>query len=169
MTAYIMPAAILFIVAFGLYKQVPVFEKFVEGAKDGLKIAISLAPTLVGLLTAVAMFSASGAIDLLSHSLKPLLSAVGIPADIIPLAILRPISGSGSISIFTSIIEKLGPDSTAGRMAAVILSSTETTFYTIAIYFGSCGIKKSGITLPAALIADFSGFVFSALSVNLFF
>ena len=164
-----MPCVIALFLGAGLLKKLPVFDIFLEGAKDGLGVVCRMAPTLIGLLTAVAMFKASGAVDVLGSALSAPLGMVGVPQELIPLAVLRPVTGSGSVTILNSILDSCGPDSMVGRMASVVLASTETTFYTIAVYFGAAGIKKTGYTVPAALCADAAGFIFACMFVRILF
>ncbi|HEX3018123.1 MAG TPA: nucleoside recognition domain-containing protein [Caproicibacter sp.] len=167
--AYAVPAVILCIVLFGFLRGVPVFDTFVAGAKEGLQSSISILPTLVGLIMAVSMLSASGALDLLSSLLAPVANALGLPQQVMPLALIKPISGSGSTAVLTQIYKDYGPDSFAGRVASVMAGSTETTFYCVAVYFGAVGIKKSRHTIPAALVGDVTALILSALTVRLFF
>ncbi|WP_411676130.1 spore maturation protein [Caproicibacter sp.] len=166
---YIMPAVVLCIVLFGFLRKVPVFDTFVAGAKEGLHSTVSILPSLIGLIMAVSMLSASGALDLLSSFLAPVASLIGLPKQAMPLALIRPVSGSGSTAVLTQIFQDCGPDSFVGRVASVMSGSTETTFYAIAVYFGAVGIKKTRHTIPAALTADLTVCVISALTVRLFF
>lgn len=166
---YIIPAAVLCIVLFGLARRVPVFDTFVAGAREGLHSTVSILPSLVGLIMAVSMLSASGALDLVSSFLAPAANLLGLPPQVMPLALIRPVSGSGSTAVLTQIFKDCGPDSMAGRIASVISGSTETTFYAIAVYFGSVGIKKTRHTIPAALTGDLTTCIVSALTVRLFF
>lgn len=167
--AYIVPAVILCIVLVGFLRRVPVFDTFVAGAKEGLQSSFSILPTLVGLIMAVSMLSASGALDMFSSLLAPAAAVLGLPPQVMPLALIKPISGSGSTAVLTQIYKDCGPDSFAGRVASVMSGSTETTFYAVAVYFGSVGIKKSRHTIPAALVGDLTACIFSALTVRLFF
>lgn len=164
-----MPGILVLFIGAGLLKRQPVFDQFLGGAKEGLGVVARLAPTLVGLLTAVAMFKASGAVDLLAGLLRAPLGAAGIPEEMVPLLVLRPVTGSGSIAILDNILQNCGPDSAVGRMASVVLASTETTFYTVAVYFGAAGIKKTGYTVPAALCADAAGFLGACFFVRMLF
>ncbi len=166
---WMVPLAIAGIVGFGLLRGVKVFDLFVEGAKEGLTTAVSILPALVALVVAVGMFKASGGLDLLSFALEPIGKLLGLPREVIPLSLIRPISGSGAMAIFNDILRSHGPDSLAGRIASVMMGSTETTFYTIAVYYGAAGIKNTRHTIPAALSADISGFFLSALAVKLLF
>ena len=166
---YILPAIVAAFLLFGLLRGVAVFDVFLEGAREGLATAARILPSLVGLMTAVGVFKASGALDLLSHGLKPVADLLGLPSQVMPLALLRPVSGSGGMAVFQDILQSHGPDSFVGRVASVMMGSTETTFYTIAVYYGAVGIRKTRHTLPAALGADLAGFVFSSLAVLWFF
>lgn len=166
---YIVPIVVLFIVSLGFFKKVPLFEKFTEGAKNGLASTVSIAPALIGLIVAVSMIKASGALDMFTNFIRPLTECFGIPGEVVPLMFLRPISGSGSLAIIDSIFKSVGPDSFPGRLASIIMGSTETTFYAIAVYFGSVGIKNTRHAVPAALIADICGFFIAVLVTTLFF
>ncbi len=167
--AWAVPVVMLCIVLTGFLRGVPVFDTFVEGAKEGLKSSISILPTLVGLIMSVSMLSASGALDLMSSFLAPAARVLGLPVEVMPLAIVKPFSGSGSTAVLTQIYKDFGPDSFAGRVASVMSGSTETTFYAVAVYFGSVGIKKTRHTIPAALVGDLTAFILSSLTVHIFF
>jgi spore maturation protein B len=167
--AYAVPVVIAAIVLFGFLRKVSVFDTFVAGAKEGLHTSVSILPTLVGLIMAVSMLSASGALDLLSSLLAPAANFLGLPPEVMPLALIKPFSGSGSTAVLTQIYKDCGPDSFAGRVASVMAGSTETTFYAVAVYFGSVGIKKTRHTIPAAVLGDLSACILSALTVRVFF
>lgn len=169
MHKYIMPLIILFIVAFGLVKKGEVYQPFVTGASDGLKTLAQIIPSIVGILVAVEMLKSSGAVEMIAYALSPLLKLIGMPADIIPLAFLRPFSGSGSVSIVSEIIKTHGPDSYAGRIASVMMGSTETTFYTVALYYGVAKVKNIRHTLHAALLADLCGIIGSVIVCRIWF
>lgn len=162
------PILITVILGTGLLRRVNVYDAFVEGAKDGLVTLFKIFPSLLGLITSVAMLRASGALDLLCSFLKPITSALGVPSEVVPLMLMRPVSGSGALAVVTDIFKNLSPDSFAGLCASVMMGSTETTFYTIAVYYGSVGITKIRHTLKAALIADLVGMIGSVLAVRLF-
>ena len=166
---YILPAVVFCIILFGFIRKVPVFDTFVSGAKEGLRSTVSILPSLIGLIMAVSMFSASGALDLLSSFLAPVANLIGLPKQAMPLALIRPISGSGSTAVLTRIFQDYGPDSLIGRISSVMSGSTETTFYAIAVYFGAVGIRKTRHTIPAALTADLTVCIVSALTVRLLF
>ena len=167
--AWAVPAVILCVVLIGFLRGVPVFDTFVEGAKEGLKSSVEILPTLVGLIMSVSMLSASGALDLLSALLSPAARALGLPVEVMPLALVKPFSGSGSTAVLTQIYKNFGPDSFAGRVASVMAGSTETTFYAVAVYFGSVGIKKTRHTIPAAIVGDLTACILSTLTVRFLF
>lgn len=163
-----LPVLIGIIVVFGFLRDVDVFDVFLTGAKEGIRSTFHIMPTLIGLILAVTMLRASGLLELLCGALTPLTQALGISPELVPLALLRPVSGSGSSAYTLSLLQQFGPDSETGKIASVLSSSTETTFYAIAVYFGACGCKKLYYTVPAALMGDCMAVVFSILSVKLF-
>lgn len=163
----IVPLIVIAFVITGLIKKVPVFDVFCQGALNGLKTVVSITPTLIALITAVTMLRESSALESLTSFITPFAEKLGFPAEIIPVAILRPVSGSGSTALLIDIFERLGPDSTAGKIVSVMAGSTETTFYAITLYYGSVGVKKIRHTLIAGLAADLTAVVFSVLSVRL--
>lgn len=167
MTSLFIPLLLVLVGAYGIYKKLDIFSLMIKGAKSGLSVVTGILPALTILLSAVYMLRASGATDAIAEFLAPLFQLLGIPSDCAPLMLLRPISGSGALAIGSEIMERHGADSFIGRCAAVMLGSTETTFYVIALYFGSLGIKKTRHTVPAALMADLTGFIVAALSVRL--
>lgn len=158
-----MPLIILIMVIYGVVEKKQVFDNFIEGAKNGIKIVINIFPTLIGLFLAVGTLRSSGVIDIVIKILDPLLNIVNFPAEIMPLALLRPISGSSSIAVATDIMKNFGVDSQIGIMAAVIMGATETTLYTIAVYSSSVKIKKTRFVLIAALTADIVGIITSVV------
>ena len=158
----IIPLLLAGAAACGTGRRVNVYAALTRGAEDVI-------PALVGLLTAVSMFRASGAMDALARLCAPVLNLLGIPAETVPLMLVRPVSGSGALAVASDLMAAHGPDSYIGRVAAVMLGSTETTFYTIAVYFGSAGIVRTRHTVPAALAADLTGFLTAALTVRLLF
>lgn len=160
------PCVIFCIVLDAYLRRTDVFASFLSGAREGLDTALQILPALVALVVAVGIFKASGALDLLTHALAPLAAAIGLPREVVPLALLRPVSGSGGMVIFAELLEAYGPDSTIGRVASVLEGSTETTFYTVAIYFGATKVRRTRHTVPAAVIADLAGFVMSGLAVR---
>ena len=167
MLDYLVPLLLLMVSAVGLRKKENIYGHLLEGSADGLRLIYSLVPTLVILLTSVSMLRASGAMDLLSSLLAPAFSFFGIPPETALLVLIRPISGSAALAAGAELMAQYGVDSQIGRTAAVMLGSTETTFYTISVYFGAAGIRKSRYTIPAALIADFTGFFMASLCVRL--
>ena len=138
----------------GLMRGVKVYDVFIEGAKEGFDVAVKIIPFLVGILAAIGMFRGSGAMDLLMSALRPLVASTGFPAELVPLAILRSLTGSGSLAFTTDLIKTYGPDSVIGRMAATLYGSSETTFYVLAVYFGAVGVRRTRHAVPAALIGD---------------
>ncbi len=166
---YAIPVTVLIIIVFGLFRGVPLFDTFVSGAKEGFSSAISILPSLVGLMMAVSMLNASGALDMLSSFLAPVSRLLGLPEQVMPLALIKPVSGSGATAILSQIFQNNGTESFAGRVASVMSGSTETTFYAIAVYYGAINIKKTRHTIPAALTADLTACIISALAVRLFF
>lgn len=168
-TDYIVPLLLLACSILALRKKENTYDLLLQGGREGLKLIVSLIPTLVMLLTAVTMLRSSGAMELIGSLLSPVFHFFGIPEETALLVLIRPISGSAALAVGTELMAEYGVDSLVGRTAAVMLGSTETTFYTISVYFGAAGIKKTRYTLPAALIADFTGFFMAALTVRLFF
>ena len=162
------PVLIAVFIGMGLIKKVSVYDCFVEGAKDGLQSMVGILAPLIGLMVAIHMFRAAGAPEIIAEGLAPVLKKIGLPAEVLPLALLRPVSGSASIAVVTDIFKELGPDSAAGKIASVMMGSTETTFYTVAVYFGAVGIKNTRHTIPAALMADFTGIIMAVLITNIF-
>lgn len=169
MTDYIVPLILLGTAVFGLYKKENTYDRMLQGAADGLKLMVSILPPLILLLTAVHMLRASGAIEALGQVLEPLFSLFGIPVETAMLVLIRPISGSAALAVGAELMGQYGVDSQIGRTVAVMLGSTETTFYTISVYFGAAGIQKTRYTLPAALFADFVGFFMASLTVRWLF
>ncbi len=151
---YAVPAIFIVILFAAMLKKVKAYDMFIEGAKDGIETVIKIIPSLVGLLVAVGVFKASGALDIIIFILRPVTDLLGMPPQVAPLALLRPISGSASFAFVTDIIKAFGPDTYEGRVAATMMGSTETIFYTLAVYYGSVGIKNIRYTLVAALMAD---------------
>ncbi len=164
----LIPLIMICVAVFALAKRQDVYAALLEGGLEGIKLLLSIAPALVILLTAVYMLRASGGIDLLVRLLAPVSRFVGIPAETLPLVLLRPFSGSAALAVGADLMGVYGVDSLIGRTAAVMLGSTETTFYTISVYFGAAGVKKTRYAIPAALIADLTGFVAASLTARLF-
>ncbi len=168
MIDYIVPVLLLLAAVLALRRRENAYDLMLQGAGEGLRILASLVPALILLLTAVTMLRASGAVELLSSLLAPVFSFVGIPPETALLVLIRPLSGSAALAVGAELMAQYGPDSLIGRTAAVMLGSTETTFYTISVYFGAAGIKKTRYTIPAALFADFVGFFVASLTARLF-
>ena len=166
MIDYIVPLILLLATAFALRKKENAYNLLLTGGAEGLQLLITLVPALVMLLTAVSMLRASGAMEVLGNWLSPVFSFFGIPPETALLVLVRPISGSAALGVGAELIAAYGPDSLVGRTAAVMLGSTETTFYTISVYFGAAGIQKTRYTLIAALLADFVGFFMASLTAN---
>ncbi len=151
------PGVILLILGFALAKRIRVYEVFVEGAKEGFDTAIRIIPYLVAMLFAIGVFRASGAMDVLTSVLAPITNLIGMPAEALPMALLRPLSGSGSLGLMTEIMKAHGPDSFTGVLVSTMYGSSETTFYVLAVYFGAVQIKNARHAVPAGLIADLFG------------
>ncbi|MPM87511.1 Spore maturation protein B [bioreactor metagenome] len=152
-----------------MFKGVKVFDCFLEGAKSGLKTVVSILPSLVGLIVAVTMLRVSGGIDLIGFLVSPIAKLTGIPQEVIPLAVLNPVSGGASLSMFEDILKTYGPDSYVGMVASVMMGATETTFYAVTVYYGAINVKKTRHTIPAAVAADFTSFILSALFVRIMY
>jgi spore maturation protein B len=166
---FIVPLILVGFPLYGLFKRVPVYESFVEGAREGFQVAVRIIPYLVAILFAIAMFRASGAMDFLIGVLDPVLSLIGFPAEVLPMAIIRPLTGSGSAAVVVDMINQYGEDSIFVKMAAVMFGSTETTFYVIAVYFGAVNVKKTRHALPAGLTADLAAMIIAVWTVRLLF
>ena len=167
-TDFILPILVTIIIAFGAIKGLNVFDIFLDGAKSSFKTVLGITPALIALIVAVNMLKSSGGLNVISDFFSPISNLLKIPKEVTPLAILSPISGSGAISMFETILKEHGPDSFIGRCASIMMGSTETTFYAITLYYGSCNIKNTRHTLPAAICADLVSFIFSAIAVKIF-
>lgn len=165
---YAVPAVVLIIVVYGGFRRVRVFDCFAEGVKEGFSALLSVAPSLVGLIVGVTMLEASGFFGMLTWAVSPVCEAVGIPAQVVPLGLMRPVTGSGSFAILNSILENCGPDSVTGRIASVMTGSTETTFYAITVYYGAVNLKSTRYTLPAAVTADLVGMLSAVWLIRAF-
>ena len=165
----LIPLLLAFVPLYAALRRVSVYEEFVEGAKEGFNVAIRIIPYLVAILVAIGMFRAAGGIDWLTHLLAPVLAAVGFPPELLPLALMRPLSGSGSLGLFAELVKQFGPDSLISRMAGTLYGSTETTFYVLAVYFGAVGVKKTRYAVLAGLTADFIGIAVSVMICRLVF
>lgn len=161
------PLVILLIILYGIFEKNKVYDTFLEGAKEGLDIVIKIFPTLIGIFLAVGALRSSGILELIINFIRPIINILTIPAEIMPLAMLRPISGSASMAVATDIISKHGVDSTIGLIASTIMGSTETTLYTIALYTSAVKVKKIRFVLIAALIADITGMLVSVIICRL--
>ncbi|WP_102345725.1 spore maturation protein [Bacillus sp. Marseille-P3661] len=166
---WLIPVLIGFILVYGTLKRVPTYEMFVEGGKEGIQIAFSIIPYLVGMLVAITVFRASGALDFFIDLIRPALLSLGVPADVVPLAIIRSISGNAALGMTSDLIATHGPDSFIGRLASTMQGSTDTTLYVLTVYFGAVGIRKMGDALKVGLLADFVAFIASIIVVTLVF
>lgn len=163
------PALVLFIVAFGVLKKVKIYEAFVEGAKEGFNVGVRIIPYLVAMLVAIGIFRAGGAMELLSTLLAPVTKLIGMPPEALPMAIIRPLSGSGALGVMSDIIKTHGADSLIGRMVSVMMGSSETTFYVLAVYFGSVSITRTRQAVLGGIIVDIVAVLSSVWLVNLIF
>ncbi len=168
-SSWILPLMIAAIPVWALFKKVPLYDTFIKGASEGVGVGLKIIPYLVAILVAIGMFRASGAMDLLTNALSPVLNAIGMPPDLLPLAIIRPMSGSGALGITSEIANHYGGDSYMARLAAVMTGSSETTLYVIAVYFGSVGVTKVRHALAAGLIADFIAILASIFICRMIF
>ena len=169
LTALVVPLLLAGVALYAAARRVDVYGGLVQGARDGVEVLLRIVPALVVLLPAVYMLRASGALDLLAGALAPALEGLGVPPETAPLLLVRPVSGSAALGVGAELMEAHGPDSLTGRTAAVMLGSTETTFYTIAVYFGAAGIIKTRYAVPAALCADLAAFLAAAWAVRFVF
>ena len=169
LSSLVIPGLLAAVAVWGTARRVDVYGALSTGAAQGLRVTVRIFPALLGLMTAVSMLRASGALEWLTALCAPALEMLGIPPELMPLMLIRPISGGGALAVGSDLIQSCGPDSYPGRVAAVMLGSTETTFYTVAVYFGAAGIFRTRYAIPAALTADLMGFAASALTVRLFF
>ena len=167
LSAYLLPAIIMLFILSGIFKNVNIFDEFIKGAEEGLKTQLKIVPSIVALVLAVEMFEASGALDVITWGLQPLANAINMPAEVVPMMILRPISGGGAIALLNKTLQTYGPISKIGLVSSVMCGSSETTFYTIAVYYGACGVKKTRHTVIAALAADAAAAILSVIIVNL--
>ncbi|NQD68222.1 spore maturation protein [Bacillus haikouensis] len=166
---WLIPMMIGFILIYGTLKKVPTYEVFVEGGKEGVKIAISIIPFLIGMLVAITVFRESGALEFFVSLIRPALIALGIPPEIVPLAIIRPISGTAALGMMSDIVAAYGPDSFIGRLASTLQGSTDTTLYVLTVYFGAVGIRKMGDALKVGLLADLVGIAAAIFIVTIMF
>jgi spore maturation protein B len=154
LSLWAIPFLLVAIPLVGLIRGVKVYDVFIEGAREGFDVAVKIIPFLVGILAAIGMFRGSGAMDLVTGALRPMVTATGFPAELVPLAILRSLTGSGSLAFTTDVVKTAGPDSLLARTAATMYGSSETTFYVLAVYFGAVGIRRTRHAVPAALVGD---------------
>ena len=168
LTKSIIPIIVLLIVIYGMIKGRKVYEWFVEGAKDGLKVCLNIFPYLLAMIIAVHIFREAKLLDLLNNVISPLTALIGLPKEITPLVLIKPLSGSGATGIFTDILKNYGPDTAIGLISSVIMGTTETIFYTITVYFGAVKIKKIRHTLWAAIMADMMAIIMAILMVKIF-
>ncbi|WP_054712455.1 spore maturation protein [Bacillus sp. JCM 19041] len=169
LSVWMIPGLIGLVILVATLRRVPTYETFVSGAKEGFGMAVSIIPYLVGMLVAIYVFRASGAMDALVSGIAPFLALVGMPAEVVPLAIMRPISGTGALGLMTDLTAVHGPDSYIGRLAATLQGSTDTTFYILTVYFGAVGIKKMGDALKVGLLADLVGIIAAVVIVGIVF
>lgn len=169
MINYIIPLIVVTIVIYGIYKKVDIFDTFIDGVKEGMKLSINLFPTIFAMIIAITLITDSNIINYICNLLKPLFSKISFPTEVLPLALLRPISGSSSLVILNDILAKYGPDSFIGRLSSVMQGSTDTTIYIISMYFASIGIKKTKYSLTVGLLADLLSVIISFIMVNIFF
>ena len=166
---WILPVILIVIMTIAIIKKVPVYEAFTDGAKDGFKVAVNIIPYLVAILVCISMLRASGAIETCGHLLNGVLNKLSVPVDVLPLMIVRSLSGSAALGIFSDIANNFGPDSYATKLAAIIVGSSETTFYVLAVYFGSVGISKVRYALITGILADIIGIVAAIMVAYRFF
>ena len=169
MINYIIPLIVVTIIIYGIYKKVDIFDTFIDGVKEGMKLSINLFPTIFAMIIAMTLITDSNIINYICNLLKPLFSKISFPTEVLPLALLRPISGSSSLVILNDILAKYGPDSFIGRLSSVMQGSTDTTIYIISMYFASIGIKKTKYSLTVGLLADLLSVIISFIMVNIFF
>lgn len=165
----IVPLLVIIIIAYGLYKKIDIFDTFLLGVKEGLKVTINLFPTIFAMVIAITILTSSNLIQDISNILRPLFNKINFPVELLPLSLLRPISGSSSLVVLNDILSKYGPDSMIGRIASVMQGSTDTTIYIISLYFSSVGIKKIKYSLIVGLLADLISIILSVLIVSIYF
>ncbi len=163
------PIIILLIVGIGALRRVKIYEVFVDGAKEGFNVAVKIIPYLVAILVAIAVFRSSGAMEWLIAGLAPVLKPLGVPPEVLPMALIRPLSGSGALGVMSEGLKTYGPDSLIGNMLSTMMGSTETTFYVLAVYFGSVAVRKTRHAVPAALLGDLAGLMMAVFICNLVF
>lgn len=166
-SAWLMPGFIAFVIVYGLIRRVPVYDAFVRGAKKGVRVAADILPFLVAMLPVIALLDASGAMAWMVRICSPLLTALGLPKEVLPMMLMRPLSGSASLAMLERTLQSVGPDSYAGRVASTLMGSSETIFYTVALYLGAAGVKRSRHAIPVALIAWLAGSVVAGWACTL--
>ncbi len=169
LSVFVIPTIIIGFPLYGLARRVPVYEEFIAGAREGFQVAVNIIPYLVAILFAVAMFRASGAMEFLVEGLRPLLAPLGVPPEVLPMVITRPLTGSGSAGIMLDLINTYGPDSLIVKIAATMFGSTETTFYVVAVYFGAINVRRTRHAVAAGLIADISAMILAVIVVKWMF
>ena len=165
----ILPVLILIILCWGICKKQPIYEQFIDGAKDGFNVAIKIIPYLVAIIVAISVFRASGLMDGLSSLISGITAKIGLPTEVLPLVFTRSLSGSATLGLFSELVNNIGTDNYTAKLAAIIVGSSETTFYVLSVYFGSIGILKFRYALLTGLIADFAGIVFAVITATYFF
>ena len=168
-TDFFIPTIVVIIITYGFIKRTDLFSTFIEGAKEGISTSLDILPSLICLMTCIGMFKSVGGFGILSSLIQPLTEFFGFPEECAPLIFIRPMSGSGALSVYNNIVSQYGADSFIGRVASVMMGSTETTFYTVAVYFGAIKIKNSRYAIPAALVGDMTGWIASVIAVRMLF
>jgi spore maturation protein B len=166
---YIIPFIFFYIVGYGLFTKTNIYDEFIKGAKDGFKVVLDIMPTLIGLMVAIGILRSSGTLNIISHLLKPVTDILHFPSELVPVVIVKMFSSSAATSLVLDIFKEYGPDSYLGRLISIISSSTETIFYTLAVYFMAAGVKKTRYTLIGCLLATFTGITASVIITNLIF
>lgn len=166
---YIIPFIFFYIIGYGLLTKTSIYDEFIKGAKDGFKVVLEIMPTLIGLMIAIGILRESGALDLLTRFLEPVTDMLHFPSELLPISLVKMFSSSAATSLLLDIFKEYGPDSYLGRMVSIILSSTETIFYTMAVYFMAAGVKKTRYTLAGTLVATLAGTIASVIITNLVF
>lgn len=169
LSLWVLPLILMIVLTVGIIKKIPIYEQFTKGAKDGFKISVKIIPYLVAIIVGISMFRASGAIEMIAQLLAPLLTKIHVTSDVLPLMIVRSLSGSGALGIFSDIANNAGADAYSTKLAAVMLGSSETTFYVLAVYFGAVGITKIRYSLIIGLLADFIGIAAAVAVCAVFF
>lgn len=165
----ILPLLILLILTVGILKKQPVYEHFIDGAKDGFSVSIRIIPYLVAIIFAISVFRASGLLECITSTIGGITSAVGLPSDVLPIVLTRPLSGSAALGLFSELVSNINPDSYTAKLAAIIVGSSETTFYVLSVYFGSVGIKKYRYAVLTGIFADIIGIVAAVIVAQMFF